>query len=96
MSLIYTLAGVGMMIAGLLYLINSARSATKVASGEEKPAAATGNIVAGFLILVSLVIFVLQIWGAIGQGSQADNPFILNWLQGIYEGIAAGTLPQLK
>jgi hypothetical protein len=99
MTLVATVAGLLGIWAAIRLLkagVTGDKGAIAVAEGNSKGVDGfTAILAGGALILVAILIY-LQILAAVGQGSQADNPYIFNWIGLRAEEIFGDGLPQIK
>lgn len=96
MVLIFTIAGVGLVIYALLNFLTGLGRAKDTTEGKIDLKTAAIAIFGGFLLLLALVVFFLQSLAAVGVGSQAADPYSFNWVSNLFKDMMTGGLPQLR
>lgn len=92
MPIIYTIAGITVIIFAVAFIIKGLVVAGQVTAGTARPIDAAIWIVGGLLLGLSTIVFYLQILAVVNGG----DAWLFTWVSGIWKSVFSGGLPMLK
>jgi uncharacterized membrane protein len=99
MNIFFTIAGIAVIVVALLLLLSGffgKKGAKSVAEGDVEPQKAVLYVIGGFVIALLVVVLYRQVLAAVGQGSEAGDPHIFEWVRWLVKQATDGSLPMLK